>query len=143
MNCLFRSLGSYRVVVLNETLHPNEASFIKRLEDIERGKQKSARAAGWVEDRNLFDSLPDSAQQFRPFAKLDYILCELADIQVERDQIIDLMHLSGSQLGLDCSITLMAIDGFTPNLGGKREFRWRSPVPTTALLYIRDASQDV
>jgi hypothetical protein len=56
---------------------------------------------------------------------LNYVLRELADIQVERDQIVDLMHFSGSQLGLDGAIALMAVDGFTPNLGGESKLFWR------------------
>jgi hypothetical protein len=117
-----------------------QAGFIERLEDVERRKEKGSRSAGRVENRDLLDGFPDGTKQFRSFTKLNRILRELADIQIERNQIIDLVDLAGSQLSLDASIPLLAFNGFAPNLGGKRVFIGGLTVPAVALFYIGNSA---
>ena len=72
----------------HECLHAVEAGFVERLKDVERREQERARPAGQVESREFFDSVPKGAKQFRPFAVLNHVLRELADVEVERDEVV-------------------------------------------------------
>ena len=65
-----RCFSPERVQVVHERLHAVQAGLVERLQDVERGKQERARAAGRVEDRDSLDGLPEGAQQLRPFAAL-------------------------------------------------------------------------
>ena len=48
----------------------------------------------------LLDGVPEGAQQVRPFAVLDHVLRELADVEIERDQVVDVADLAGGELRL-------------------------------------------
>ena len=48
----------------------------------------------------LLDGPVESAEQFRPFGELDHVLRELADIEVEGNQIVDLVNFSGGQFAV-------------------------------------------
>src|ERR1019366_9250780 len=52
------------------------------------------------------------------------------------------MHFTASQLVPGGSITMMAVDGFTPNFGGEGKFLWRFLVPTSALSNVGNPSFD-
>jgi hypothetical protein len=82
--------------VSNEGLHPVEASLVERFENVERGKQERARTAGRIEHRYALDRLPESAEQVRPLATFDHILSELPNIEVERDELVDLADVAVS-----------------------------------------------
>ena len=95
-----------------------EAGFVEWFKDIERSEQKCARAAGGIEDGDLFDGVPEGAKQFRAFAVFDDILRELADVEIERDEVVDVADFAGSEF---------LSDFFDNAVGGRRlraRFRW-------------------
>ena len=73
-----------------ERFHAVETGFVEGFKDVERGKDERARAAGWVKDGDGGDGLPEGHEQVRAFAILDDILRELAEIQIEGDEVVDL-----------------------------------------------------
>ena len=86
--------------IFDEAFHAVEAGFVQGFQHVERGKQESARAAGGVEDGDAVakflvgpfrhapdDGLPDGAQQVGAGAGVDDILHELADVEVEGDEV--------------------------------------------------------
>ena len=79
-------------------LHAVEAGFVERFEDVERGEEERAGAAGGVEDGDLLDGLPEGQEQVRAFAVLDDILRELADVEIEGDEVVDVADFAGRQL---------------------------------------------
>ena len=85
------------VQVVDERLHAVEAGFVERFQDVERGEEERAGAAGRVEDGDRLDGVPEGAQQFRAFAVLDHVLGELADVEVEGDQVVDVADLAGGR----------------------------------------------
>ena len=89
--------------VFDERLHAVEAGFVERLQDVERGEEKRAGAAGRVEDRDVFDRVPEGAEQLRAFAVLDHVLGELANVEVEGDEVVDVADLAAGELRLHSS----------------------------------------
>ena len=79
--------------LVKERFHAVEAGFVERFEDVERGKEERAGAAGGVEDGDVLDGVPEGPEQFRPFAVLDHILGELAEVEVEGDEVVDVAGL--------------------------------------------------
>ena len=108
------------VEVFDERLHAVEAGFVERFQDVERGEEKRAGAAGRVEDGDSFDRVPEGAQQFRSFAVFDHVLRELADVEVEGDEVIDVADFAAGEFGLDFLVALAPGDDFAPGLGGQR-----------------------
>ena len=86
------------VEFIDKHLHPLQARLIKRPEDVQRGEKECAGAASGVEDRDICDRFVERPDQFRTFRVLNYVLRELADIQIQRypsDQTL----LIGATLG--------------------------------------------
>ncbi len=52
------------------------------------------------------------------------------------------MHLPRGQLGLDCAIALMAVDGLPPNLGRQGVLLWSGAAPPYTLGYIIHSGLD-
>lgn len=73
-----------------EPFHPVETTVVEGFKDVERGKKERARAAGWVKHGDGGDRLPQGHEQIRALAILDDILRELAQIEIESDEIVDL-----------------------------------------------------
>jgi hypothetical protein len=84
--------------VVHKRLHAVQTCLVKWLQNIERGKQKCAGAAGRVENRDGRDGLIECPQQFWPLAIADDVLGKLAQVEVVGDQVVDLVHLSGLKL---------------------------------------------
>ena len=60
------ALGSFGVV--KEAAHPFQAGGVERFQDVQRGEEEGAGAAGRVEDRYVAHSAPEGAQELRPLA---------------------------------------------------------------------------
>ena len=102
--------------VAQEGFHAVEAAFIEWFEDVERGEEKGAGAAGRIQDSDFLNRVPECAEQVRPFAVGDDVLGELANIQVEGDEIVDVGNVAARRVS--CA---------TPRIvSGGRLFRARS-----------------
>ena len=115
-----------------ECFHAVETGFVERFKDVERGKDERARAAGGVEDGDGGDGLPEGHEQVRAFAILDDILRELAEIEIEGDEVVDLADFAGGEFLPDFLVTLPAGDDFAPDFGWQRIFAGRGFVPRLA-----------
>jgi len=100
-----------------ECFHPIQTGFIQRLKDIERRKNERTGAAGGIQHRDAGDGLPERHEQIRPFAILDDILRELAEIQIQRDEVVDRSDFTRREFISDFVVTLAAGDDFAPCLG--------------------------
>ena len=129
--------------VVKETAHPLQAGGVEGLEDVEGGEEERAGTAGGVEDRHVPHGVPESAQQLRTLALGDDVPGEPLDIKIQRDEVVDLLHLAGGELGLDLFVSLTASDNLPPGLGGQRVVVRRRGVPAVALRYVVDARCDV
>ena len=74
-----------------------------------------------IENSDAFDRLPEGAQQIRAFAALDHVLGKLPDIEIERDEIIDLADFARRQFRPDFRIAGAPRHDFAPDLGGQAE----------------------
>ena len=76
--------------------HAVEAGFVERFQDVERGEDERARAAGRVEHRDALSMACQKAhEQFRAFAVLDHVLGELAEVEIEGDEVVDVADFAG------------------------------------------------
>ncbi len=66
------------------------------------------------------DGLPDGAQQVRAGASVDDILHELADVEIECDQIVGAFHLAVGESFADREAARTAFHVLPPGLGGQR-----------------------
>jgi hypothetical protein len=66
------------------------------------------------------DGLPDSAQQVGGRCGVDHILHELADVEVQGDEIVGALHLTLGQLVAHGQAAAAAFDVFAPSFGGQR-----------------------
>ena len=57
-------------------------------------KRKRARAARRVEHGHFLDGVPEGAEQFRRFGIDDGVAGELPDVEIQRDQFVDLVDLA-------------------------------------------------
>ena len=87
------------VKVIDECLHAGETCFVQRFENIQRGEKKGAGTTGRIEDGDALDGVPERPEQFRAFAILDRVLRELADVEIERDEIVNVAYLTCDELG--------------------------------------------
>ena len=55
---------------------------------------------GRVEDGHSLRWLPEGAEQVRAFAVLDHVLRELADVEIERDEVVDVCDFAGRRVSL-------------------------------------------
>ena len=79
-----------------------------------------------------------------PCALGDDVLGELFDVEVQRDEVVDLLHLARqASLALDLIVSLTASHDLTPGLGGQGVVFRRGGVPASALGYVTDARGDV
>ena len=82
------------VEVCHKCFHAVEAGFVKRLKDVERGEQERAGTARRIEDGHARGSgtasnrLPEGSEQFRAFAMLNHVLCELSNVEIMRKQVV-------------------------------------------------------
>ena len=79
-----------------------------------------------------FSMACQKAQQLRALAVLDYVLRELADVQVESDEVVDVAHLAGGKLGSDLIVAIAPDDDLAPGFGGQRMGQRCRPVPALA-----------
>ena len=88
-------------------LHALQTGVVERLQDVERGEQEGARAAGGVERRvtgvHRRRCEVEGAQQFGPSQCRDDVLGELLDIEVVGDEVVDLVDLAARQLAAQIS----------------------------------------
>ena len=77
----------------------------------------------------LLDGLPEGAKQVRAFAVLDHILRELANVEIERDEVVDVRALRQRRACSDFLVALAAGDDLAPGLGGQRIFGRSRLVP--------------
>ena len=61
--------------------------------------------------------MPEGAQQLRPFGIEDSVAGELPDVQVQRDQVVDLVDFALSEPFADFQTAGSAIDVFAPGFG--------------------------
>ena len=101
--------------LVKEDLHSVEACLVERFKDVERGKEERAGPTRWVEDCHFSDGFPEGAEKFGPLAIFNDILCELADVEVVGNQVVDVADFSVSEFSADGFITLPACDDFPPN----------------------------
>jgi hypothetical protein len=73
--------------LVKENFHAIKTGLIKRLQNIQGGKQKSARTDRGVEQCGLFYRVPEGAEQFRAFGVLNDILGKLAAVEVVSDEV--------------------------------------------------------
>ena len=59
-------------------------------------KMNAPRAAGGVEDGDGADRIPKRHEQVRAFAVLDDILRELAEVEIEGDEVVDFADFARS-----------------------------------------------
>ena len=81
----------------------------------------------------VFDGVPEGAEQFRPFAILNHVLRELADVEIERDEVVDVSDFAGRKFLPDFLVTLA---------GGRRlraRFRWAGQIRRTRIYSSRRA----
>src|SRR6266581_7472070 len=83
--------------VANESLHAIKTSFVQRLENVQRSKKEGTGAARRIKHRHTLDRVPECSEQLRSFAILDHILRELTDVDVKRDEFIDVMDSVGGE----------------------------------------------
>src|SRR5262249_34297945 len=76
----------------------------------------------------------EGLEQIGSFAVFDYILRKLADVEIERDEVVYVAQLSGCKLGFDPLIGLAADYDFAPGLCRKRMRGRRGPAPAFAKL---------
>ena len=72
-----------------EFLHAVEARLVERFEDVERGEEERARAAGGIEDRHLAQRLVEMKHEFVVGRVADDVLGEGADVEVVGDEVVD------------------------------------------------------
>ena len=80
------------------------------------------------------DGLPESHEQVRAFAVLDDILRELAEIEIEGDEVVDLADFASGEFPPDFLVTLPPGDDLTPDFSGQSVFAGRGFVPRLAPL---------
>ena len=68
--------------ILKEGLHPVEAGFVERLQDVEGGKQERPGAARWVEDGDAGNRLVEGPEEFGAFRGQDGIFGKSPDVEV-------------------------------------------------------------
>ena len=79
-----------------EFFHAVEARLVERFEDVERGEEERARAAGGIEDRHLAQRLVEMQHEFVVGRVADDVLDEGADVEVVGDEVVDGECLIGS-----------------------------------------------
>src|SRR5665213_261246 len=119
---IFKLLGRVACLaplkISHKGFHPLQASFIKRLKNVERRKQKCARTTSRVQYGYSLNCLPESPEQVWPFAALNHVLRELSDIQIKGDEFINLVHFTCCKLGAHLGIAGAAGHNFAPNFRG-------------------------
>ena len=113
------------VEVDHKHFHAVETCFVERFEDVERGKDERARAAGGVEHGDGGDALPECHEQVRVFAVLDDILRELAEVEIEGDEVVDLFDFASGESLSDFLVVLAAGNDFPPRFGGQGDILLR------------------
>ena len=83
--------------------------------------------------------MPEDAQQIRPFALGDDGQSEPLDVEIERDEIVDLLHLARCELGADLGVALPSGNDLTPGLGWEGVIVERWTIPAATLGYVVDA----
>ena len=86
------TLGPFGIV--KEAAHPLQAGGVEGFQNVQGGEQERAGAAGGIEDRDIPHGVPEGAQQLRPLALSDYVFGKLLDIEVQRDEVVDILHLA-------------------------------------------------
>ena len=117
-----------------ECLHAVQTGLIEGLQDVERGEDEGARAAGRVEDGDGGDGLPEGHEEVRAFAALDDILRELAEVEVESDEVVDFPDFARGEVLPDFFVTLSPGDDLAPDFGGQGVLAGRGVVPRLAAL---------
>ena len=87
--------------------------------------------------------MPEGAQELRPFALGDDVFGEPLDVEVERDEVVDLPHFARSELAPDLGVAAAAGHDLAPCLGGQGVVVGRGAVPAAAHGYVVDAGVDV
>ena len=90
----------------SEDFHPVKASRIERFDDIQGSKKERAGTAGGIKNGGFLNGVIESTKQFWPLAVLDHVLGELADIQVEGDEVVDVPDFTACKLGPDFLVPL-------------------------------------
>ena len=83
-----------------------------------------------VQHRNVAYGVPERAQQYRPLALYDDIHGEPPDVEVERDEVVDVVHRPRCESGAHIGVSLPAGDDFAPSLGRQRIRIGRGLVPS-------------
>lgn len=121
------------VQIFDERLHAVQTSFVQRLKNVKRREQKRAGAAGRVENGDVDDRVPQGAEQIGTFAIFYYVLGKLADVEVERYQVVDVVDFAAGQFGPDFLVAFAASNNLAPDFSGQSDFRWRGLVPARPL----------
>src|SRR5262245_40010007 len=78
--------------------------------------------------------MPNGAEQIRPFAVHNNILRELADVQIEDDQVIDVVHFASRKFVAYFLIAGSSCDDFPPDFSRQGVFGGRWLIPAFAPL---------
>jgi len=95
-----------------------------------------------VEHREFFDGVPEGAKQFRPFAMLNHVLCKLANVEIQRDEFVDVGDFAIGNLRFQVGMALTTGDDFAPDFGGQRKFIRRGFIPAVALGHVTYPGMD-
>ena len=100
-------------------------------------------AAGGVEDRHVSHGVPEGSQEFRPLALGDDVLRKFLDVEVQRNEVVDLTQLRPQRkFGTDVGVAVVA--GLRPlarSLWAGRSRRERRLFQPSPLGHIVDANR--
>jgi len=100
--------------VFDKSVHALKTIAVKRFQDAQGGKKESAGAAGGIKHRHRRDRLPEGAQQFQPFGVDNGVAGKLPDIQIQRNQVVNLVDFAPLQFLAHFQAAVAAANVFTP-----------------------------
>ena len=108
------ALVAARFPIAEQRAHAVEAGAVERLKDIQRGEEERAGAASGIEDGDFADGFEEREEKVGR-GIFDHALRELADVEIERDEIVDCANFACAQFALKLFAALAAGDGLAPD----------------------------
>ena len=110
-------------------LHPREADFVERFEDVEGREEEGAGAAGGVEDRHAAERVVEVADKEVVCGVGEQVFGEGADVEVEGDEVVDVRDFAGGYLAAKLLAAMAARNRLAPDFGGQGVFGRGGLVP--------------
>jgi len=104
--------------VFDKPFHPFHAIAVKGFQNAQSSEEEGAGAAGRVKYGNFFDGMPESPQQLGTFGVDNGVPRKLPDVQVERNEVVDMVDFALIKPLSYVKASLAAGDMLTPSLRG-------------------------